>query len=235
MENEIIVDHLHGSNGVTEKIRKAMYNAAREFVYIGFLLYEVQEYKYYEEAGFSSVYEYAEFELGFKRTSTKNFIAIAREFGTSKQQYQGRAIETQTMSLQPAYEKFNYSQLVELLAMSSTQREKAKPDMTIKQLRQLKKEPESQTDNGQTSDHPKNGIACTVNNRWKDLDKTDVKTLCFMTGKRFNTRSNYEIVIKPIEKPKDKLDLKRRLCEMAGIEFDPANYDYGISVQLIEK
>ncbi len=136
------VSYLHGSNGVTEKIRKAMYESAKQFVYIGFLLKEVRDYKYYEEGGYESVYDYAEFELGFKKSSTKNFIAIAENFGVQRYDYQGIRRDTQTMSLQQEYEKFNYSQLVELLAMSDTQRAKAKPDMTIKQLREIKRQPE---------------------------------------------------------------------------------------------
>ena len=133
------VSHLHGDFGVTEKIKKAMYESAKQFVYIGFLLKEVRDYGYYEEGGYENVYAYAEFELGFKKSSTKNFIAIAETFGVQKYEYHGIKRETQSMILQPAYEKFNYSQLVELLAMSNTQRAKAKPDMTVKQLRELKK------------------------------------------------------------------------------------------------
>lgn len=116
-----------------------MYDAAKQFVYIGFLLKEVRDYGYYEEAGFNNVYQYAEFELGFKKSSTKNFIAIAETFGVNKYNYGGRIHEQQTMSLQPKYEQFNYSQLVELLAMSEAKRDKATPDMTVKQLRELKK------------------------------------------------------------------------------------------------
>lgn len=139
---DLIVDHLHGYNGVTEKIKRAMYDAAKQFVYIGFLLKEVRDYGYYEEAGFNNVYQYAEFELGFKRSSTKNFIAITETFGIQEYSYHGAIRKQQTMSLQPQYEKFNYSQLVELLAMSETKREKASPDMTVKQLRELKRDPD---------------------------------------------------------------------------------------------
>lgn len=138
-EAEIMVDHLHGSNGVTQKIRQAMYESAKQFVYIGFLLREVKEYGYYKEANFADVYEYAECELSFKRSSVKNFIAIAENFGTRQYEYLGVRREERTMSLQPKYEQFQYSQLVELLGMSEKQRAQAKPDMTVKQLRQIKK------------------------------------------------------------------------------------------------
>lgn len=130
-------DHLHGSTGVTEKIKKAMYDAAKEFVYIGFLLQEVKEYEYHWEGGYANVYEYAEAELGFKRSSTKNFIAIAETFGTTT-----RGCDTiHTMSLQKEYSSYNYSQLTEMLSMSAAQREKASPTMTVREIRELKKEP----------------------------------------------------------------------------------------------
>ena len=77
---EIKVNHLNGNMGVTQKIKQAMHDAAQHFVYIGFLLWEVRQYKYYWENGYDSVYEYAEAELGFKRSSTKNFIAICENF-----------------------------------------------------------------------------------------------------------------------------------------------------------
>lgn len=133
-EYDMICNHLHGERGVTHKIKKAMYDAAREFVYIGFLLWEVKEYEYYYEGNYKSVYEYAEAELGFKKSSTKNFIAIAETFGTIKK----GCDTTHTMSLQKKYSDYNYSQLTEMLAMSPAQRKKANPSMTVRDLRSLK-------------------------------------------------------------------------------------------------
>lgn len=134
LDDDLICNHLHGEKGVTQKIKKAMYDAAKEFVYIGFLLWEVKEYEYYYEGSYESVYEYAEAELGFKRSSTKNFIAIAETFGTVKKGMD----TTHTMSLQKEYSDYNYSQLTEMLAMTPAQREKANPSMTIRDLRSLK-------------------------------------------------------------------------------------------------
>lgn len=136
------VTYLDGPDGVTEKIKKAMYDAARQFVYIGFLLWETQEYGYYKEHGYQSVYEYAEAELGFKKSSTKNFIAINYEFGYRKINDGWERADHRTMSLQPKYQDFNYSQLCEMLAMSPAKRETITPDMTIKQIREVKKQPE---------------------------------------------------------------------------------------------
>lgn len=142
MEDQGLSLHLDGDMGVTEKIKRAMYDAARQFVYIGFLLWEVEEYNYYSEKGYQNVYEYAETELGFKRSSTKNFIAINGEFGCEDTKKIGGIAHERKMSLQPKYEKFNYSQLCEMLSMSDAKRERVQPDMTIKQIREIKKEPE---------------------------------------------------------------------------------------------
>ena len=136
------VTYLDGPMGVTEKIKKAMYDVARQFVYIGFLLWEVKQYHYYREKGYKDVYEYAEAELGFKRSSTKNFIAISETFGNKYYNSPYTSSILPTMQLKPTYEQFNYSQLCEMLSMSPAKRATVTPDMTIKQIREIKKQPE---------------------------------------------------------------------------------------------
>ena len=133
--NDLECNHLNGTMGVTQKIKSAMEETAKQFVYIGFLLWEVKEYKYYYENGYDSVYEYAEAELGFKRSSTKNFIAICETFCRRSGQFR----ETPTMFLADNWNQFKYSQLTEMLSMSAEKRNQATPDMTIKQLRELKR------------------------------------------------------------------------------------------------
>lgn len=232
--------HLRGERGVTAKIKQAMQETTKQFVYIGFLLWEVKQYEYFYEEGFDNVYEYAESELGFKRSSTKNFIAICENFCRKNEH------KLPTMFLDDRWNNYQYSQLTEMLAMSPTQREKTKPSMTVKQLREVKKpqiveaagitEPQKadQATIGQTSGQQKKSdeMSVVVNNYWTDLNKQEVKELCFMSGKKFNTKSCYRIEIKAIPKNKEKQDLKRKLCEACHIEFDPANFDYGITIEL---
>lgn len=133
----LTVDHLSGEMGVTKKIKGAMKDAAKQFVYIGFLLWEVKQYEYFYEGNYSSVYEYAEAELGFKRSRTKNFIAICENFCRKDQHFK----TIPSMHLDDRWSDYQYSQLTEMLAMSTKQREQTKPDMTVKQLRQIKKQP----------------------------------------------------------------------------------------------
>lgn len=204
------VTYLDGPNGVTEKIKKAMYETAKQFVYIGFLLWEVQEYGYYSEKGYADVYEYAETELGFKRSSTKNFIAINIKFGSREIKNGWNTIQQRTMFLQPKYEKFSYSQLCEMLSMSETKRKIITPDMTVKQIREIKRQPEpdlppemetipipmpeDQTA-GQTSGQEEKLKATSVNNIWKDIPEEVIKTLVKAAGLRYNPNSHWDITI----------------------------------------
>ena len=219
------VTYLDGPNGVTEKIKRAMYDVARQFVYIGFLLYEVQEYRYYLEKGYESVYEYAETELGFKRSSTKNFIAINYEFGCRNGRETGGIAHQRTISLQSQYEQFNYSQLCEMLSMSPAKRAEVTPDMTIKQIREIKKQPEPNQepelppnmetiqiplpDNkpdesiGQTSgQEPKEEpqtATIILNNIWRDAPKELIRELVKLAGLRCTPSMCFDITIKKHE------------------------------------
>lgn len=145
-------DHLNGERGVTHKIKSAMFDAAKQFVYIGFLLWEVKQYEYFYENGHSNIYEYAEKELGFKRSSTKNFIAICETFCRRNDNYK----ELPTMFLDDRWSDYQYSQLTEMLAMSTKQREETKPWMTIKQLREIKKKPSCITIDTKTGEKENN-------------------------------------------------------------------------------
>lgn len=198
-------NHLNGSQGVTQKIKNAMQETAKQFVYIGFLLWEVKEYEYYYENGYESVYDYAEKELGFRRSSTKNFIAICNEFCRRD----GSWTKCPTMFLDDRWSDYQYSQLCEMLSMNATQREQTKPGMTVKQLRELKKQPAEpvqmtmeelkQESGGQTSGQIPAGTKVTkaivVNNYWKDLDPEVIKTIVQAAGLRWNPGSCYNIKI----------------------------------------
>lgn len=132
-------NHLDGDRGLTSKIKQSMYSVAKEFLYIGFLLHEADCCKYYEEKGYTSIYHYAETELGFKKSSVNNFIRVFETFSDD-----GKCF------IKDGYQDFKYSQLTEMLSMSPKQLEAAKPDMTVRQLRELKKEDKSKEESRET-------------------------------------------------------------------------------------
>ena len=149
-------------------------------------------------------------ELGFKRSSTKNFIAINLKFGSQEVRSGWHTIQKRTMSLQPQYERFSYSQLCEMLSMSPAKRETITPDMTIKQIRDIKRQPEPDLPpemetipipmpkdkaTGQTSDQEENLKATTLNNLWVDIPEETIQVLVKAAGIKYNPKSYWDITI----------------------------------------
>lgn len=131
------VDVVDGCLELTNKIKGALYQVANNFVYIGFLLAECNDYQTYKEWGYNSIYEYALDQFNFKKSSVNNFINVCKTF-SSNWSNNGHNLPY-SMIMKDAYADFNYSQLVEMLSMSEKQRSQVTSDMTVKQIRELKK------------------------------------------------------------------------------------------------
>lgn len=123
---------LDGERGLTEKIKAAMYNVCKEYLYIGFLLDEAKKYEYYKDKDYKDIYDYARQELGFKKSSVINFIAVFNEFALDQK-------GIKTMFLRDEYKNFKYSQLCEMLSLSDKQRALVTPDTPVRAIRKLKK------------------------------------------------------------------------------------------------
>lgn len=119
-------------DGHTEKINKTLKNMSSEFVYIGFLLWEVQQYKYFKDK-YNSLVEYAEDNFGFNKSSVYRFISICERFSTRSQG------DAPTMFLDDRYKMYSLSQLGELISLNDDEIKQISPDLTIKQIRQFKK------------------------------------------------------------------------------------------------
>lgn len=125
--NDVVANHIDGEFGLINKINKAMKEAADQFIYIGFLLKEADEFRYYEEAGYSNIYDFCEDNFGFGRSSTNNFIRVYRQFGSNN-----------GIALLDNYKAYNYSQLTEMCSMNMKQLNECNPYMTVKELRAIK-------------------------------------------------------------------------------------------------
>lgn len=121
-------NHLDGEYGLTNKIKDAMQEVANQFIYIGFLLKEADEYGYYREGGYDNIYDYCEENFGFGRSSTNNFIRVYRQFGC-----------TNGIGLLESYKAYSYSQLTEMCSMNTNQLNECNPYMTVRELRAVKR------------------------------------------------------------------------------------------------
>ena len=131
---------------VTNRIMQCVYNVTSNFLEIGFRLYECEHYKYYAEAGYDSVCDYALSELGFKKSSTRNFIRVYERF--CDHDIIKKALRSERYGLSRGnyiilqqYKNFSYSQLTELLSLSDPQIEAIAPtsEDTVEDIRKKKR------------------------------------------------------------------------------------------------
>ena len=117
----------------SEKIKKSMVKIVHEFLYVGFLLWEVREYRYYEGLGYKDVVEYAEREFCFKRSSTFNFIRLSETYSEPTK------YGTPSLHLADKYRGYSQSQLTEMLSLGPSKVNEVTPNMSIREIRNLKR------------------------------------------------------------------------------------------------
>lgn len=122
-------------NDTTEKIKDRLMDVAKNFFNIGYWLWEVKQYEYYKENGYADVVEYAEKELGFKKSTTYNFINLMLRYSVKGENGYPK------MFIEDKYRKYSISQLQEMLSIKVQAPEQLiTPDMTVKEIRQVKKQ-----------------------------------------------------------------------------------------------
>jgi len=137
-KNEIEVVEKKEMNNLVE-IRKYMdyvnsindgiKNIVSRFLIIGKCLNKVKEEELYKLEGYSNIYEFSKDKFNFGETSTKNFINVFLRFTDSKE-----------AKLKNEYEKYSFSQLVELLPVSEDGINNYDPKMSVQEIKQVKKE-----------------------------------------------------------------------------------------------
>lgn len=105
------------------------------YIRLGFHLHEFDRFKYYEDFGYTSLVEFCEVNLGLDKSAVSRCMSVFLNFA----KINDNITRTRTMFLDDKYENFSYSQLCEMVSMSDDQRKLVKPEMTIKQIRELKK------------------------------------------------------------------------------------------------
>lgn len=116
-----------------EYIQKDIYDIKNQYMRLGFHLNEVQQMKYFEDFGYHDFYEFCEKNFKMDKSAVSRCMSVWWNFSSVQNQIH-------CMWVDKRYEKYNYSQLCELLPLSDQQREQVKPDMSVKQIREMKKD-----------------------------------------------------------------------------------------------
>ena len=134
-------------------VKQDITDVKKRYMSLGFHLHEMEMYRYHEELGYDNFYECIEKNFHMDKSAVSRVIAVWNEFCSKDDSNSGK------MWVDDKYEKYSYSQLVEMLPLKEKERFKVNADMTVSQIRSYKrslkekaKEQKSSTDILNTSD-----------------------------------------------------------------------------------
>lgn len=110
-------------------IQANLKSAARSVIAIGYYLKCVHRNELFKEAGYKDICEYAKDRFGFSASTTSRYMTRNDKF----------SVNGNSPILDEKYKDFNKSQLQEMLSLDAEQLEKVTPDMTVVQIREMKK------------------------------------------------------------------------------------------------
>ena len=104
---------------------------------LGFHLWEFQQNKYYEDFGYTTMAAFCEANFDMDKSAVSRCISV---FLYTCQRREGSLFDLPTMFMQEKYKDYSYSQLCEMVSMPESLEKFVKPDMTIAEIRQIKKD-----------------------------------------------------------------------------------------------
>lgn len=117
-------------------IRKDLESMSKKFITIGYYLKYIRDKKLYIQDGFESIWEFAQDTYGISKSTCSRWMHMNDKFSEG-----GNSPE-----LRREFASFGKSQLQEMLYLDDKQIEQAKPEMTAKEIREIRK-PQNQEEN----------------------------------------------------------------------------------------
>ena len=113
-----------------EIIKDESFKIQKSFVKIGWYLKHIRDNELYSEGGYANIWECAADQLGYSQSTASRFINICEKFSK----------DHNSPELDEKYAGFDKSQMIEMLPMEQEQLDRVSPDMTVKQIRDIKME-----------------------------------------------------------------------------------------------
>ena len=108
-------------------------SVSMSYIKVGFYLYKMKQDISFADIGYKDVYEFASEHFGLGSTSVKNMIGVVTKFCEEPDKYGYPALKEE-------FKDFKYTQLVELVPVANEQLAIFTKDMTIKEIRESKKQ-----------------------------------------------------------------------------------------------
>lgn len=124
MDNEII-----NYDSAKNIIRRDLESMSRKFITIGYYLKMIRDKEMYRQDGFKDIWEFAQDTYGISKSTCSRWMAMNDKFSQGGN----------SPYLIEEYRDFGKSQLQEMLYLTDEQMEQARPDMTAKEIREIRK------------------------------------------------------------------------------------------------
>lgn len=164
---------------IASEVKCRVLDVGTKFFEIGYLLNLIRHKVFSLEDRFlkyENFYDWAEKELGFKRTTVKNLMAINATYSDhsvstagTNYNYIGATSSTFSPVIDEKWRGYTQTALVEMLPMTAEERKTISKETSISEIRALKKKSES---NGQSTDQENNTIIIDSEPSDEDLPET---------------------------------------------------------------
>lgn len=104
-------------------------NMRLDFIAAGFYMKRVRDEEYFKTLGYETIWDFAEDRYGIQKSTASRWMAMNDKYSK----------EGNSPILQEDYKVFNKSQLQEMLYLTDTQLQDVTPDMTVKEIREVRK------------------------------------------------------------------------------------------------
>lgn len=124
MENELV-----SYDSAKSIIRRDLESMSRKFITIGYYLKLIRDNEMYRQDGFQDIWEFAQDTYGISKSTCSRWMSMNDKFSRGGN----------SPYLKEEYRDFGKSQLQEMLYLTDEQMEQARPDMTAKEIREIRK------------------------------------------------------------------------------------------------
>ncbi len=111
-------------------IRDELQRTRRSFVKIGWYLKHIKDEEMFKTDGYADIFELAMDKFNISQPTANRFMNICKEF----------SVDHDSPELDEKFVDYSVSQLFEMLPMDEEKREQITPDMTVRQIREMKED-----------------------------------------------------------------------------------------------
>ena len=110
-------------------LREKLDNMKMSFIAAGYYMKYIRDHELFREDGYESIWEFAEDNYGIKKSTASRWMSMNDKFSQGGN----------SPILADEYREFEKSQLQEMLYLDDKQMETVTPDMTVKEIREIRK------------------------------------------------------------------------------------------------